>query len=484
MAVAKLEDLVIKSLKMRAANEGRRLEVRDTIVRGLAIRATASGEVTWTFTFRLKGSRRLRRITLGGYSHMGLGQARAAAKEILSEVRLGVDPQAKIRERAEAERRPKPLTFGDLYDLWLERYAKPNLKAWRAEEGRYRRNLEKPVGRRPMAELDRKSFASIRDEVAVNSGPIESNRTVALINRVLHWAVDAGVIPYNPAARMKKAGKERARERALNAVGIWRFWAALEELDAWKPTKGMGAMGRPISHSVRIALKLMVLTAQRRGEIVGAERSEFHLDDVEPYWLIPGNRTKNGITHLVPLTRLAKQLVQDALHASGRSPHLFPSSIRGAIRADAVTRALARLVRCHNKSRPLDQHLPTISPHDLRRTAGTLMAKAGVSKEIRGHVLNHVTGAKTLRSTDVYNVHDYRREKRDALAKLDGIVTKIVEGAAPTRPGYSDSRSSTTIGAEHESVRNEQQVIKFRVNKSDATLGARGHEFESPRSDQ
>ena len=156
-------------------------------------------------------------------------------------------------------------------------------------------------------------------------------------------------------------------------------------------------MGRPISRSVRIALKLMLVTAQRRGEIMGAERKDFLLDGVNPYWLIPGNRTKNGITHLVPLTWLAKQLVQDALLTSERSRHLFPSSTRkdNAVRADAVTRALARLVRYHNRARPLDQHLPTISPHDLRRTAGTLMARAGVSKELRGHVLNHVTGAGT-----------------------------------------------------------------------------------------
>ena len=443
MAAVKLEDLVIKALKTRASDEGRRLEVRDTRVRGLAVRATASGEVSWTFTFRLKGTRRLRRVTLGDYSHMGLGQARAVAKDMLSEVRLGSDPQIKIRERAEAERQPKPLTFGDLYGLWFERYAKPNLKAWCAEEARYRRNLEKPVGPQPIAELDRKSFASIRDEVAVNSGPIELNRTVALINRILHWAVDAGLIPYNPAARMKKVGKERARERVLDEIGVRRLWTALEERDAWTPTKGMGAMGRPISHSVRVALKLMLVTAQRRGEIISAERGEFHLEGVKPYWLIPGNRTKNGITHLVPLTRLAKQLVQDALHASGRSRYLFPSSMDagGAVRADAVTRALARLVRYHNKSRPLDQNLPTISPHDLRRTAGTLMAKAGVSKEIRGHVLNHVTGAKTLRSTDVYNVHDYHREKRDALSKLEGTVTKIVKGyrSNPSRLPCSSS---------------------------------------------
>ena len=170
MAAVKLDDLLIKSLKRRAVDEGRRIELRDTIVRGLAIRVAASGELTWTFMFRLKGTRRLRRITLGNYSHLGLGQARAAAKDMLSEVRLGSDPQTKIRERAEGERRPKQLTFGDLYHFWLERYAKPNLRAWRAEEGRYRRNLEVPLGRWPMAELDRKSFASIKNEVARNLG--------------------------------------------------------------------------------------------------------------------------------------------------------------------------------------------------------------------------------------------------------------------------------------------------------------------------
>ena len=57
------------------------------------------------------------------------------------------------------------------------------------------------------------------------------------------------------------------------------------------------------------------------------------------------------------------------------------------------------------------------------------MAKAGVSKEIRGHVLNHVTGAKTLKSTDVYNVHDYDQEKRDALSKLEDAVIAIVSPA-------------------------------------------------------
>ena len=76
MAALKLEDLIIKSLNRRAALEGRRLELRDTIVRGLAIRATPSSELTWTFMFRLKGSRNLRRITLGNYSHMGMVRER------------------------------------------------------------------------------------------------------------------------------------------------------------------------------------------------------------------------------------------------------------------------------------------------------------------------------------------------------------------------------------------------------------------------
>ena len=57
------------------------------------------------------------------------------------------------------------------------------------------------------------------------------------------------------------------------------------------------------------------------------------------------------------------------------------------------------------------------------------MAKAGVSKEIRGHVLNHVTGAKTL-SRQTFTSHDYHQEKRDALSKLEDAVIAIVEGSS------------------------------------------------------
>ena len=443
MAALKLEDFVIKSLMKRAADEDRRIEQRDAVVRGLAVRVTPSGEATWSFTFRLKGSRRLRRISLGDYSHLSLGRARAAARDIRSEVRLGGDPQAKIRERAEAERGPKPLTFGDLFEFWRDRYAKPNLRSWCAEEARYERNLKKPVGSRAMIDLDRKTFAGLRDDVAKNSGPIESNRTLALINRVLHWAVDGGLIPYNPAARMKKTGKEKARERVLEDHGVRRFWTAVDELASWAPPKGMGAMGRPMSPSIRVAQKLMLVAAQRRSEIIGTKRNELHLDSKEPHWLIPGERTKNGVTHLVPLTPLAVELFREALKESKENQFVFPSKSDdvASIRADAVTRALMRLVKYHNRSRPEAEHLPPISPHDLRRTAGTLMARAGVLKEHRGRVLNHLVGAKTLRSTDVYNVHDYHREKRQALKKVERAILRIVDEPTkndPARPPSPD----------------------------------------------
>jgi integrase len=448
MAAVKIEDFTIKSLRTRAAEEGHRLEQRDTVVRGLAVRVTPCGEATWSFTYRLKGSRRLRRISLGDYPHMSLGRARAAAKDVLSEVRLGGDPQAKIRERAEAERGPKPLTFGDLFQLWRDRYAKPNLKAWRAEEARYERYLRKAVGSQPMVELDRKAFASVRDDVATNAGPIESNRTLALINRVLHWAVDGGLIPFNPAARMKKVGKEKACERVLDDIGICQFWTAIEELASWAPPKGMGAMGRPMSPSIRIALKLMLVTAQRRSEVIGARPRELHLDSKEPCWLIPGERTKNGVKHLVPLTPLAVELFRDALKQSEGSQFVFPSTSddEASIRPDAVTRALIRLVKYHNRSRSEAQHLPAISPHDLRRTSGTLMARTGVSKELRGRVLNHVAGAKTLRSTDVYNVHDYHREKRRALKKVEHAVSRIVGEATMARAKPSRNSVHQPVG--------------------------------------
>ena len=156
----------------------------------------------------------------------------------------------------------------------------------------------------------------------------------------------------------------------------------------------------------------------RRSEIAEAQKSEFNLQDAT--WTIPSRRTKNGVTHIVPLSSRAMSIVREAF-ADSLTEFVFPgrpAGNRDAINPHAVSRAMARLMD-HLKV----PDAPTV--HDLRRTVGTELARLGVNRDIRARALNHVTGAKSV-TDSVYNVFDYAVEKRRALNRWEKRVVEII----------------------------------------------------------
>lgn len=120
----------------------------------------------------------------------------------------------------------------------------------------------------------------------------------------------------------------------------------------------------------REALRLPLLTGQRRSEVVEARKSELQLDGSVPVWMIPGERTKNGLLHRLPLCPMAADEFRKAVDASpAKSPFVFPSAenpLRTTVTPMAITRAMARVVA--------ELKIAKVSPHDLRRTVGTEMA--------------------------------------------------------------------------------------------------------------
>ena len=184
--------------------------------------------------------------------------------------------------------------------------------------------------------------------------------------------------------------------------------------------------------AVRRALKLLVLTGQRRKEVIGIRKAEIDLGDGDAWWTIPPTRvqngrpikgTKNGLPHRVPLTPMAVKIVKEAIEASGESEFLFPSTRvteNAPIRPDAVTKQLQRI--CRRMTPKIDG----VGPHDIRRTIGTTMRRLGVSVEDRSYVFNHVSGAKSKVTSWNYDVGEHDDEKRAALEKWERELRRIV----------------------------------------------------------
>jgi integrase len=222
---------------------------------------------------------------------------------------------------------------------------------------------------------------------------------------------------------MSAPEEKKVRERTLSDPELKAVWTALEA-----PGEVDGEDGRQlaISKGVSLALRLAAILLQRRAEIATMGVADLDLD--QGVWLIPGDRTKNGRPHAVPLPPLALQLVKDALAARSNpdSPHVFPSPrSRGqkAIHPDALTRAMGHLSKALN--------FPLTGPHDLRRTGTTVMSSErlkDVTPFVVSQVLNHITdaGGGSATTRKHYNVHDYAAEKRAALIAWERLLMEIV----------------------------------------------------------
>lgn len=390
-------------------------------VRGLYLRVSREGTKVWTLRYRV-GSRQ-RRHKLGTYPAVGLAEAKRRALNAVSEVSGGEDP-AGDRQALRAGK-----TFGDLFAYWYDRHAKRTLASAEFEKTRYDQHIKPHLSKLQAATLCRPDVAKMRDYVHDRSGPVQSNRCLALVNRILNFALEEDLIEANVAARMRKAGKEKPRERVLTDDEIAKLWAALAVAEAWRPAPGTGDRGRPVSLPIIRAIRLMLLTGQRRAEVIEAPSVELALGTGQPVWTLASERVKNDQPHRVPLAPLAafefRRAMADATSVAQRDGEfpVFPSpdDYRRSISPDAVTRAMHRLCKRIG--------IEPAGPHDLRRTVGTGMARLKVPPDIRSLVLNHMRGRSASETTRVYDRYGYDDEKRDAFERWEAHMRRITTGA-------------------------------------------------------
>lgn len=405
--------------------DGKKTRYRIEGAPGLWLYVSPTGVRTWYARYQIGSgkTRQERWFRIGDAKSVELSKAIERAKSIDAEVDVeDRDPHA---ERT--LRRADTMTVGELYREWHTRYAVVRLARAVTDETTFRCHIEPDFGKRKVRELTRIDLGRFRDAVTKKATPHTSNRVMVLLSRVFNWALDEGLIEFNPAARLRKAAQRKPRERVLSHTGIRIFWDALAAMET-KTGEHMARAekGRMLSPPTRAILRLLLLTGQRRTEVVEAMKGEFELEGDAPVWTIPGARTKNGLLHRLPLCPMAAAEFRKAMAASPKqSPFVFPSpeDHRKPISAEAVTRAMARLV--------MELKIPTVSPHDLRRTVGTEMARLGLPVHVRSLVLNHSPMSRGITDA-VYNRYAYDKEKREALDAWEAALAAVLKD--PVRP--------------------------------------------------
>ena len=230
---------------------------------------------------------------------------------------------------------------------------------------------------------------------------IAANRLLALISKIFTWALDEEIIDASPALRLKRPAEEIERERVLSADEIKKLWPAFD------------AIGYPWG----ALYKLMLCTAQRRGEVASMKWSQISDDG----WRLPASNAKTKVGHSVPLSSLARETLAGV-------PEIGEYVFRA--RADAPLQGWSRA------KRRLDQLVTLGEPwqvEDTRRTAATHMRSIGVDRIVVSKVLNHAESG----ITKVYDRWAADPEKAEAMERWANRLREIVgrDRNAPRRSG-------------------------------------------------
>lgn len=391
MAGKALTDVEVRGLK---AEPGKRLVIYDAKARGLCLRVSASTK-SWSFIYRPKGDLRQKRYTLGDYPAWSLADARDKALALRRRVQDGGDPVLEAKVRRDA------LTFGKLVDRYMGSHGK-RLRSAREYQQLLDKDVISVIGDRRVDEISRPEIALIIDDVAKRA-PVVANRVMNVISSVFSWAVSEGLAKENPVRGLKKRTKEAPKERYLSDDEIRLLWAGL---DTTAPL-------------YKDAVRLILLTACRPGEVVGIERGEVDLD--KGLWRIPAERVKTKTAHTVPLVGEALAIVTRLCQGKRAGP-LF-STTKGK------TPTSQDLAKAFERSRTV---LPEpATPHDLRRTAATIMGRLGIDRLTIAYVLNHGSTIRATVTGSTYDRHDYMPQKRRALEALDATIATVLTGQPP-----------------------------------------------------
>jgi site-specific recombinase XerD len=376
----------------------------DESLKGFGLMVTAAGHKSWVCQYRANGISR--RFTVK--STLSLLEARREAKGVLGAVARGGDPlQDRRRKAAEAA--------GTLRAIAEDYLAREHaLRSIGDRRKTFERYIYPEFGARSICSIRRSEIVRLLDRIedgkAGNSkdrgGPVAAQHTLATLRRLFSWHASRDDDFRSPIVRgmSRIKPKEMARTRILSDDELRAVWRVAQR------------------HRVTYSnmLRFILLTATRLREAADMRRGELSDDE----WTIPAARYKGKHEHLIPLSQAAQTVLAEQ-PVIGRKGWVFttngdvPISGFSKFKREFDVRVVEELRKGDPEAKPLARW----TVHDLRRTARSLMSRAGVDPDHAERTLGHVVGGVR----GVYDRHEFKEEKRRAFEALAALVERIVD---------------------------------------------------------
>lgn len=373
---------------------------------GLYAAVTPAGAISFRYNYSVNG--RQETLTIGRYGTGGitLSEARERLNEAKKMVAAGKSP---AREKARDKARVKDAeTFGAWAEKWLRGYQMAD-STRDMRKSVYTRELKKQFGNQKLAEITHEDLRALTDAIVERGAPATAVHTREVVLQVYRWAIERGQKVENPAEMVRPTSIARfePRDRALAPSEIGLMFRYMDRVGT--------------SPQYRAAIKLLLLTMVRKSELSNAKWPEINFS--EALWTIPKERMKRRNPHLVFLSRQALDIFIALKTFAGGSEYVLPSRYDSDVPMSAAT--LNRVMTLtYQAAQKKGEPLAKFGPHDLRRTASTLLHEAGYNTDWIEKCLAHEQ--KGVRA--VYNKAEYREQRTAMLQDWADMIDEWTNG--------------------------------------------------------
>ncbi len=384
-----LSDLGITALKPRA----KRYHFPDPELRGHYVRVMPSGAKVFAAVSRNPAGKQVW-VTVGAADAMPIVDARDRARVALQRIRDGLP--------AFDAPPPKAITFREVAENWLKRHVHAKKLRSAAEIERCLKVYVYPDWEtRPFAGIRRTDVTQLLDQLEDNRGARQADAVLAILRGIANWHAARHDDYASPFTRGMKRQAATKRDRVLSDDELRVIWHQAERAGTF------GAI-------VRLAL----LTAQRREKVAGMRWDALRGD----VWTVPADEREKGTGGALRLPAAAVAVIEVQPRLND-NPFVFAGRGQGAFNSFSKSKAafdaaLPKIVGPEGVA----TEIPNWTLHDLRRTARSLMARAGVRPDIAERVLGHVIAGVE----GVYDRHRYDDEKAEALERLAILISAVV----------------------------------------------------------
>lgn len=371
----------------------------------------------WKFRYRFAGKQRV--MNIGSYGNLSLADARRTAKQLSASVALGHDVAGEKQERKKAaiakiDANRNAWTMAKLADEYFERTILGRWKHPNIVRSRIENDIKPHLGKLKAEDVKPRHIDEMLQAIVKRGAPTMANDVLRWCKRIFNFGIKRHILDSNPAAAFDMAdagGKEDARDRWLTREEIIKLFQCMRD-----------KAGTFVIQN-HYAVRLLLLLAVRKEELVAAPWSEFDLE--KGVWYLPEGRTKTGIAIDIPLSPLALDTLQELKVLACGHDYVFPARkmqhrMVPHIDLNTLNAALSKHIK------PLMADVPNFTIHDFRRTARTHIAKLGFGHDVAERCLNHKIGGVA----GIYDRHDYFDERKQALQTWANLVQALEKGDA------------------------------------------------------